>query len=419
MSTTPGQLQLPVELNRPTPRPLPLDFGNNFHNVNRKRNTILLIGSGIFCMALSFLPFVRMIAVYILPFYLLFWFGLLLCLIGIYYWFTYSKIKYVEDYVKHGEVAFAEVKELVKVPLGGNPEDVVSKLFVAKLEMKHPDDGRAVEVQAKSDPFDANAKLSPKFRVGDHVPVIWHKDRFNNSLRIYDFLEATPESSLQRPKVALWRSIGTMALVFAAVTAIVWSIYILGRYQPLQFSYDQALLPASIGVVLGVLSAIAYFLTGSYLKKADDAKNELAIASGEAFDIGVDAEEDPAWRKIGFFVVMALGFAAISTVVVMAACFAINAMFDKSPASEALVRITGMTETIHKMIYCEYQIEFEMEGVDDKLTFMSSPEHMEKFDVPLGIAQIHDGYLGWRWIDTIDPVTIDDEDLENVNEVID
>ena len=395
-------LRLPAELHRPTPRPLPRDFGYNFHNLKRKQRTIHWAGAGIFCMVLHFVPFVKAMGFYFWPFLILFWVGLLLCVIGAVFWFKQSKIKRAENYVKHAEVAFAEVRELIKIPVSYYQGRVAYQAYAAELTLENPETGRKVEVQVKSDDFPFDEKLSPKFRVGDHVPIVWHKNEFNSSLQIYDFIEATPDSAFQRPPISLLRTIFIMAMSFAGIFLIAWSANILDNYGPIEFGFSEALIPVSIGIAIGLIWAIPFVWVLNSRRKAVVEKNELAISTGEAFDM--DVPKDAAWQLTGFYLMSALGLVAITTCVFMAVCFAVNASLDKSPVAEERVRITDMVEITHQLLLRQFYIEYEMEGVDGERRLTTTPKHIATFQDPVGMAQVHDGYFGWRWVETIKPI---------------
>ena len=412
---SPVDLQLPTELHRPTPRPLPRDFSYNPHNLKRKQQTILWVGAGIICMTLHFVPFVKMMSFYFWPFQILFWIGLLMCVVGAYIWSKQPKLKLAEHYVKHAEVAFAEVKEMVKIPVTYHQGSVAFQAIVVKLYMQHPERGRLVELQVKTDDFPVEAELSPKFRVGDHVPVVWYKSQFDRTHQIYDFLEATPESSLQRPPISLLRPVAILTMVFTAITFFVWSVYMLTKYQPIKFGFDESLLPASIGFGLGVVVAIVFYCVQSFYMRALRKNNETAISSGGAID--VDLEEEPKWKLFGFYILSGGGVAVMTTCVFMAGCFAANVLLDKSPASEVPVEITDMSEVTHALLVREFNIEYQMEGVDGKLKLMSTPDHMSKFEALEGMAQVHDGYLGWPWVETIKPIIVDDKNLKKAKGV--
>lgn len=86
-------------------------------------------------------------------------------------------------------------------------------------------------------------------------------------------------------------------------------------------------------------------------------------------------------------------------------CFSANAILDRSPAELRPVQITDMLMTTHSFLFREYTIEYHTLDNDKKRKLLSTPEHMEKFETDLGIAVVRRGRLGWRWVETILPVT--------------
>jgi len=399
----PTDLKLPAELVGTAPRRLPLEFDDNIHHVSRKRTTLYLIGLGILCMVLSFIPFVQTIGIYFLPVLILFWIGLALLGAAVWVMFSKSEIKRVSNYVTDGGTGFARVDEMVKVPTVYHNGAVTHKAFVTKLTMVHPQTRKPVVCEARSRNFNAGEKLATKFRVGDWVPVVWLKDQFETSFTLYDFLEATPESSLIRNRTPLWQSAVTLSLVAAGVIGIFWSIFVLGRYSPIEFGFEDAKLPAIIGTVLGIAATIGIILSQRRKTKNIKVNNELAIASGQALELDPDKEE-PLWKRIGFSLMVGFGMVLLCGMLVFACFFTVNAQLDQSKPKLAEAKITKMTETTHSLIFCEYNIEYELDGFDGKQTMMTTPDHMDTFEVATGIAKIRDGYLGWRWVETIDPI---------------
>ena len=158
-----GKFQIPVELHRPTPRELPRDFGSNVFHQKRKQQTILWVVAGLFLMVLHFVPAIKAIGLYSWPFLILFYIGLILCGVGGFtwlkpVWFKPPKVKRAEDYVRHAEVALAEVKELAKIPVSYDRGHVVFHAIAVKFEMEHPETGRTVEKQLKSDFFHCSGR---------------------------------------------------------------------------------------------------------------------------------------------------------------------------------------------------------------------------------------------------------------------
>ena len=418
-------LRLPAELHRPTPRPLPRDFGSNVSHQKRKQQTILWIGAGIFLMVLHFVPVIKALGFFSWPFLILFWVGLVCCAIGVFMWlkpiwFKSPKMKRVEDYIEHAEVASAEVKELVKIPVSYYRGQVSYQAFAVELAMEHPEIGSEVQLQVKSDSFPAHEIVSPKFRTGDHVPVVWHKEKFDSTLQIYEFLEATPDSSLQRPPISIWPTVRDLAIIFVCLSVLVWSAYIFGKYATVGFGWDDLLYPASIGLGIGIASAIILSVIQILRLRTLHAKNESAILAGDAFDVVL--EKKTIWTFVIFGLCVGLGVSIIATCVTTAGCLAVNALLDDSPAKEEIVKITDTYEDIPSAIHREFIVEFEMDGVkgiDGKQKFRTTPKHMASFKGPTGLAEVHDGYLGWRWIKAIKPINPDDEDLAKEKKAID
>ena len=415
--TPPADLKLPAELLRATPRPLPPEFDENFHQTSRKRSTLYLIGSGILCMMRSFLPFVQTIGIYFMPVLILFWIGLALLGIAVWVWFSRTEVNRVATYVTDGEARFAKVNEMVKIPTMTQNGSVTLKAFVANVALNHPSTGQPFSCELKSKDFIAEAKLAPKFRVGDWVPVVWLSNQFESTLQIYDFLEPTPANSLSRETAPLWKTAVGLAVAAGFVVGIFWSIYSLGRYMPIDFGLDEARIPLIIGTLLAIVTTVVLMLLQSRKKKAVKTQNELAIKSGGAMEM--EAPDDSLLSTIGMSLLYGFVFLILANLIVFGCAISVNSLFDQSPPKSTPVEITQLTETIHKLIFREYKIEYKMDGVDDELELMSTPEHMDTFEFAAGIANVRDGYFGWRWVDTIDPVVIARDQPDEIDKVDD
>ena len=261
--------------------------------------------------------------------------------------------------------------------------------------------------------------MSTKFRVGDYVPVVWHKEKFDSTIRIYDFLEATPDSSLQRPPISIWPTVRDLSLIFVFLSALIWSIYIFAKYAPIDLGWEgeDLKLAALIATSVGVISAIVAFFVLSLRNRAMHAKNESAILAGEAFDVVLKRRSK--WTLLPLCFILMVGVSFIGTGIALAGCWAANALLDKSPAKEEIVKITDTYEDIPSIVHMEFIVEYEMDGVkgtDGKLKLRTTPEHMASFKGPTGIAEVRDGFLGWRWVETIRPINPDDDDSEKAKQ---
>jgi hypothetical protein len=67
-----------------------------------------------------------------------------------------------------------------------------------------------------------------------------------------------------------------------------------------------------------------------------------------------------------------------------------------------------MIETTHDFIIRDYRLKYRFLGKakDDEL--LTTPEHLMEFNLPIGVAEILSGWLGWPWVKTVRPVKIAD-----------
>jgi hypothetical protein len=90
-------------------------------------------------------------------------------------------------------------------------------------------------------------------------------------------------------------------------------------------------------------------------------------------------------------------------------CWALtaNAMFDRSPPERRLVRIERFMMKTWNFLFRQYYIEYRIPGHEGKLEHYLTPQEIAEFDVPLGIAEIHAGWLGWRWVRRVVPAHLE------------
>ena len=86
------------------------------------------------------------------------------------------------------------------------------------------------------------------------------------------------------------------------------------------------------------------------------------------------------------------------------ACWSANALFDKSGAKSTPIVVTNMVQVTHNFIFREYKMEYHFANEQAKQTLNTTPQHLSQFKIPFGIAQIRAGWLGWRWVETIEPI---------------
>jgi hypothetical protein len=398
----PPSSQLPEEFRNPKPRPLP-DSVQQSAAAMRRRNAIFgCLISGFLCMGLSTLGFMHTLALYILPLGYLLWFGLALGVLGVAAYLVPREYRKACRYIEEGDAAFARVTDLKKTPVSIHEGQILTYGLVASVEIADPETGEVVERQLKSRDFSSSSKDKVRcaFRVGDYVPAVWLPNQFGKTLQLYDFVEITPEHALifEEETTTLLQVVLTVLGVVGVFFVIFWSIYAIGRYAPIDFEFQQGVIPLTIGAVLGIASFIGWHFYQQRIGRKITERNAEARAAGEA----VEVEQK---RRAGWFLtlILSLGSAFIGCLAVLSWCYTVNALLDRSPAKVEPVNITGMVQVTHKFIFREYKLKFRRPNDLKDHELMTTPEHLDTFIVPAANARIRAGWLGWPWVESVDP----------------
>ena len=142
MTESPGRREgraLPPELAGDAPRALPPAFE---HGPLARRQRRIAWGLGIasaVCVLLGLMPWVKTLALYILPLRYLVWIGAALATGGAVSHLTRPEMRKAARYIREGTVGWARVQGLVKTPtavVNGQPSQ---HAFVATLQVLHPD----------------------------------------------------------------------------------------------------------------------------------------------------------------------------------------------------------------------------------------------------------------------------------------
>jgi hypothetical protein len=59
--------------------------------------------------------------------------------------------------------------------------------------------------------------------------------------------------------------------------------------------------------------------------------------------------------------------------------------------------------TTHAFIFREYELEYSLAGSDEKLTLLTTPSHLDRFETACAEAVVRDGRLGWPWVESVEP----------------
>ncbi len=399
------------ELQGPVPRPVPDRIRLGPFEQRRRKAVLAAVIAGVLCFALGQAPFWRELGYYILPLkYLrLIGLGILVCAaIG------YLRIRFAAGpyrYIERGIPLVARITALVKAPsliYNGQP---TQHAFNAAIEYRDPDSREVMTAQVQSVPFDSGRKDSytTTYQEGQYVTAVCLPGRTAKTIQLYHFLNFHDGLGVVRRSSgsggdSTAKTVAAGVAIAAIVFVLFWNVYAFGRYHPVAFNYAAAAWPMVIGgIVLG-----GAFLVGTYLADRKErsrrmARNAQAQARGEAVEAGAAS----FWSQPGpaaWFVriILFVGSPLLGAVITLCACFTLNALTDTSPAEYRPVKIDEIIMTTHSGIFREYAVKYTWPGSDEKQSFMTTPRHIATLlDVEEGVAEVHQGRLGWPWVKTI------------------
>jgi len=374
--------------------------------------------AGVVCIFLAQLPFVETAALYFLPLRYLSWFGLALTPYGFLANLYDGEMRKACRYVQEGEVAFGRVFNLVKAPTLITHGEPCQYAFFAQVLVLHPDTQEEYFYDLRSRDFEPSFldNMDTRFRVGDAVPVVWLRGQFDSTLQIYDFLEVMPEASLlyqpSTSRLKHWCKLTALPAFLAFFFFIMfWTYYAMNRFAPLDFDFErQARTPLVVGGLLGLAGMVIVFFVKRRGGKQRAQRNVQAAAAGKAIELEVHRSvRGRILRGIFFWPLLTSAVVMMGGGVFLSWCFIANGLMDSSPPKRVPVQITDVIEWTDGYIFCDYELKFRRATDTSDQTLRTTPQHLHQFVAPRGVAIMREGWLGWPWLETIEPVIVDDE----------
>lgn len=272
---------------------------------------------------------------------------------------------------------------------------------VANVEFANETGERLVRrFQSRSFRAEQVFDINPKFAAGDQTTVVWLPNQFEKTVQLYDFLELTPQSCLQRDvSPVVWPQI--VLLLFAIFGPLFGLIYLFEFYQPLDFN---RVIMSPIPWFGGTLVTLAIFYANSCfdqsLVKSRRIRREKAAAAG--LPIVEPPPESCTMTKLARVcgAGLAIGFGLFVSFTIT---ITLNGVFDRSKGQPTPVEIVDKVQHIEHGLLCNYQLVYRFPGEQDRHTFHTTPQNLAQFNAWQGIAAIHLGAFGWRWVKSIRP----------------
>lgn len=404
-----GQL-FESEFHAPTPRPVPQKLHRGSYAIIRKRLHLGLLLGGIICLILSPARAISSMGAYFVPFAYLhrIGLGLLVIMLGAFIHFRFGGSF---RYIRKGIPVAARILDIS----GGTYQDGTLG-FACLVECLPPGETESVTVICSSPGRQYSERHCYQLSVkpGDYVTGVYLPGQFPKSLRLYGFLglnpdvtfvSKAPKTSFKKNPVLHWLIILTWAALLAGVYAL-W--YVLSHCEPLHWGWNIAL----PGIIGGLMIAAWYAFLSVWETREDVqrfAAQDEAAAAGE--NHGPSGQKslwlDSSLKAWGFKIALGLSSMAFGAALTLSALCLTNARLDRSKPYYRPVVIQRMMVTTHNSIFKTYSIEYSWVGSKKTRTIQTSLAHIQKFNTDVGFAEIHEGRLGWPWLETIHPGVMD------------
>jgi hypothetical protein len=311
------------------------------------------------------------------------------------------------DYIRNGRPVVARILGLANTPDLDSSGQLPLNYIVALIEYRDPETGKQCAAEVKSQPFLSleRANYTTSFRVGDYVTAIYLPDVRSTSMELFSFLGHTPNVGVVRrinyPRVL--RAVLACLLVLAPFALLETCSYFSHFYEPMDFGNWEQFKLFGCGVIA---SAVILFggLWGACALRARLAVRRKAFAIAHGLPIEIDRSSgDPIAPVLGLVITTGV---LVGGLVGISVAYGLNAWLDTSPARIQRLELERLEEGPRDTSYDGYSIVYWAHILKAR-RHGSSPGEVQAWRLAgaiAGDAEIHEGYFGWRWIKTMQPV---------------
>jgi hypothetical protein len=394
------------------PRPRTADLRMGRYATRQRRAVSVLLISAALLTASGLLPIVKHWGLYLLPLQYVTWIG---CACGVLAILSFSSARIRKGpylYVESGIPLVARIRALtLRHSLLVNDQPSQYR-FYAQIEYRHPAGNLRVTETSSNDISSAlKHRLTTTYRVGDYVTAVYLQPNFEQSLRLYGFLDLKPGLGLIRRNAeqepGLLKTALLLVSIFALFGTLFWNVYAFEKFEPVELGVREGALPFSVGAVIlggGVFALAAFEQHRRGVKREE--RNRLALATGEPVEL--DISRGRSWigiRGVFMGLILVAGALVLGGATTLCWTFTANAMLDHSPPRYRPIQIDRMISVTHSFLFREYKIEYHfLDGDPKQRRYLSTPYEMIRFRGDTGIAEIHSGYLRWPWVKSLAPL---------------
>ena len=409
----PADYAFEPELCGAAPRPIPDELKQGRYARRQRRIVIGLFASGLLCSLLGALPVVRFFGDFVPPLNYLSWIGIGLTLLAIIGFVRGKLTKGPYAYVESGVPIVARVCSLVVRPASFYNGQPTGYQIAAIVQYRDPLSDQVMIGEATSNALSASVKdsVTTTYHVGDYATAVYLEDDPQSSLRLYGFLDLKPGLGLiGRTGQRIDRPLDVVVpivVLFAFLAVLFGSAYAVTRYLPLDITFRQGVVPFVLGAILLGGPGIGYLLWEARSKRRKAREiNTLAVAEGRPVDLSAESVGALGVQGKLMATFAVGGMLLLGGIAMLSLAFAANALLDNSPAQPTPATITEMTVTTHSFLFRHHDIKYQLAGQKDEHTYYSNPQEMSQFANNLAMAQVHEGWLGWKWVKSLEPIVL-------------
>ena len=406
----PAEYAFEPEFDEERPRPIPEHVRRGRFYRGRRAAVSGWVGFGLVCLTLAPIPFIRTLSWTILPLAYLSWIGFGALAIAGFLAIRNRTTLGVGRYIERGIPVVVRVRGLLLAPTAIVNGQATAFGYKALLDVPDPETGELAQVVAESPPISEGQKKSTAMshRVGDYATGVLLPGEPIDKVKLYGLLGLNPDiglvrRDLDRPGRFEWLKLIAMIFVGGGFFAVLlWNLYALGRFGPIDFGVREGIVPGVIGGLIGLTGLALGALHNRKERRARADRNERGLASGEAVEL-----EAPAGGVIGrvfLGLILLAGSVLLGAMTAVCIAFSINALLDDSAPRAELVRIEDLTMVTTNFVYREYVVDYAFPDEIETRSLHMDPFQIALLQGPLGVAVVREGALGWEWIETILPV---------------